>query len=895
MSDPPRSGSIDDAGTPTQCGILNWEKEEDLDVAVIESTLIVEEIDQQRRRLVRKALSVFNIIIEDNHQIRSLVRYIDDFDEFDQRVRQHYRKTRCRLPSLNDPLVAYKSFSRLSIRNLFAQLKSQKSNSEKIESYMRRCVLDPTISKSSLFRDFLTVQREEDSAAAKEVVQRFVNMQATISNEQQHQIRHANSVASEDAQVPDARSVASTSIENRSSYNSKSPVDENFRKTASSLSTLSENPGISLRELARRQQRIPMQKQTHTKTATSIQDFQFIKVLGKGCMGKVILVRERRNGKLLALKAISKEWTVMQREIEHTKSERDILATIAEISHPFLIKLHHSFQDVDQLFLVLDFYVGGDIATQLAKHYHFDAERSRLYIAEILLGLQELHRLGVLYRDLKPENILIAADGHIVLTDFGLSKQFPTSILGDEQRTNTFCGTAEYLAPEILRAEPYSYEVDFWSLGTLLYEFLTGITPFWAETHTEMYRRVLEDALTFPEDFDPVTADFIDGLLQRDPALRLGAGPNGPMEICSHAYFDDLDWDDVYSKRITPPYIPNLKSDMDFSNFDDTFLQMVPRISNPPGKIILTSDIQDIFEGYSYTESVLESDRFTTTSESEELDSGEYNRYERQSIEEPADNYQFDAVDTDSAISGKHTSHGVWSNEMADHIMPTIDSSDDELQHYGVETHASAKKRANESSTNELRSMSIQQPRVYPDDGSSSSIGGYSDQERKRFTKRRNTIDIEPTTTEAVETQGFSVPTLASTQGTSVFSSVHKIDKTENHSCAIDRQTPHVDTTTTYPGPIAESSDDESMEDLPQSATSEPSNLETMAAIVPDFDSEKNLDLELPIYKVIDIHAKSNPHNTPASTPPSSNIRFSSISATFPVFRRKSKKLSGYQ
>ncbi|KAH8556428.1 kinase-like domain-containing protein, partial [Umbelopsis sp. PMI_123] len=461
---------------------------------------------------------VFNIIIEDNHQIRSLVRYIDDFDEFDQKVRQHYRKTRCRLPSLNDPLVAISSFSRLSIRNLFAQLKSQKSNSEKIENYVRRCVLDPIVGKSSLFRDFLTVQREEDSAAAKEVVQQFVNMQATISNKQHLQTRHPNTV--------------------------QRPV-------------------------------------------TSIQDFQFIKVLGKGCMGKVILVRERRNGKLLALKAISKEWTVMQREIEHTKSERDILAAIAEISHPFLIKLHHSFQDVDQLFLVLDFYVGGDIATQLAKHYHFDAERSRLYIAEILLGLQELHRLGVLYRDLKPENILIAADGHIVLTDFGLSKQFRTSNASDELRTSTFCGTAEYLAPEILRAEPYSFEVDFWSMGTLLYEFLTGITPFWADTHTEMYRRVLEDTLVFPEDFDPIAADFIDGLLQRDPAIRLGAGPDGPQEICSHVYFDGLDWDDVYHKRIIPPYVPDLQSDMDFSNFDDTFLQMVPRISNPPGKIVL--------------------------------------------------------------------------------------------------------------------------------------------------------------------------------------------------------------------------------------------------------------------------------------------------------------------
>ncbi|CAO3682697.1 unnamed protein product [Umbelopsis vinacea] len=832
MSDPSRSGSNDDAGTSTQCGILNLENENDFDVAVIESTLIVEELDQPRRRLVRKALSVFNIIIEDNHQIRSLVRYIDDFDEFDQKV------------------------TRNNIWNI---------------SYLS------------------SGNREEDCAAAKEAVQQFVNRQATITNEQTQAVL---SVKSEDAEVPDVRSVASSSNTNRRSYQSRSIGDSNFRLANSSLSTLSENPGISLIDLAKRQNRLPIQNHVRSKETTSIQDFQFIKVLGKGCMGKVILVRERKNGKLLALKAISKEWAVMQREIEHTKSERDILAAIAEISHPFLIKLHHSFQDAEQLFLVLDFYVGGDIATQLAKHYHFDPERCRLYIAEILLGLQELHRVGVLYRDLKPENILIAADGHIVLTDFGLSKQFAPSIVGDDQRTNTFCGTAEYLAPEILRAEPYSFEVDFWSMGTLLYEFLTGITPFWAETHTEMYRRVLEDTLVFPEDFDPVTADFIDGLLQRDPSMRLGAGIDGPEQICSHPYFDGLDWDDVFHKRITPRYIPDLKSDMDFSNFDDSFLQMVPRISNPPGKIILTSDIQDIFDGYSYTESVVDSDRLTISTDTEDHHFKVYAGHEQHSVGEPSENYLFDAVDTDSAISGKHTSQVIWSSDMVDHTMPTIDSSDDDLQRYGLMSHTSAKKRANESSRNDLRSLSSQSQIIYPDNGSNSSFGGYSDQERKRFTKRRNTIDTDPAAEDIVEPQGFSHPTLPSTQGTSVFSSMHKIDKNGNPNFSIDRQLQiagEVDAE-----PVIESSDDDSIGASPQSAIGECLSSGIVATLVPDFDSDKHLDLELPIYKVVDINSKSDANDLPAS-PPSSNIRFSSISATFPVFRRKSKKLQGYQ
>lgn len=162
-----------------------------------------------------------------------------------------------------------------------------------------------------------------------------------------------------------------------------------------------------------------------------------------------MLVRENSSKKLFALKAISKEWVILQREIEHTKSERNILANVAEISHPFLIKLRHSFQSNAQLFMVLDYYPGGDIATQLAKWHKFEPERCLFYAAEIVLGIEELHRQGIVYRDLKPENILLALDGHIVLTDFGLSKQFPTFSASSpyltEDKTNTFCGTAEYL------------------------------------------------------------------------------------------------------------------------------------------------------------------------------------------------------------------------------------------------------------------------------------------------------------------------------------------------------------------------------------------------------------------------------------------------------------------
>ncbi|KAF9971474.1 hypothetical protein BGZ73_005592 [Actinomortierella ambigua] len=336
----------------------------------------------------------------------------------------------------------------------------------------------------------------------------------------------------------------------------------------------------------------------------SIQDFDMCTVLGRGCMGKVILVREKQSRKLFALKIISKEWVILQREIEHTKSERNILAHVAKISHPFLIKLRHSFQDNAQLFMVLDFYPGGDIATQLAKFHKFEPPRCLFYTAEIVLGIEELHRLGIVYRDLKPENILLAMDGHIVLTDFGLSKQFP-SLNGsnngyvNNEKTSTFCGTAEYLAPEILLAYEYSYEVDWWSLGTLLFEMLSGITPFWADNHAIMYRRVLEDELEFPVGIDPDARSFISGLLERDPRRRLGYGSNGARAVKRHPYFKGIDWHKALQRRLPCPYVPELTSEEDLRNFDDTFLTMTPRLS--PGNHTLSNSIQNCFQGYSYT------------------------------------------------------------------------------------------------------------------------------------------------------------------------------------------------------------------------------------------------------------------------------------------------------
>ncbi|THH30223.1 hypothetical protein EUX98_g3957 [Antrodiella citrinella] len=359
-----------------------------------------------------------------------------------------------------------------------------------------------------------------------------------------------------------------------------------------------------------------------------IDDFEMMRVLGKGCAGKVLLVKHKPTADVFALKAITKRHVLAHQELQHTLTEQAVLKRMAaEGTDPFVVKLWFSFHDKENLFLVMDFHPGGDLATQLARWGRLGRDRARFYAAEIVEGVEGLHAAGVIYRDLKPENILIGADGHIVLTDFGLSKEFPRrtvaitapptpsgglggysadymngstgspspvasppwmksdkvdkdvafSSLNDT--TSTFCGTAEYLAPEVIQGLPYSYEVDWWSFGTMLYEMLTGITPFWANNHSDMYFRVLQDELQFPEDrtMDQDTKSLIRGLLQRNPALRMKE-----PRIKKHPYFSMIDWSHVYYKRYIPPYIPPIdpSNASDTQNFDDTFLDMEPVIKD---------------------------------------------------------------------------------------------------------------------------------------------------------------------------------------------------------------------------------------------------------------------------------------------------------------------------
>ncbi|KAI1339117.1 kinase-like domain-containing protein [Xylariaceae sp. FL0016] len=297
-------------------------------------------------------------------------------------------------------------------------------------------------------------------------------------------------------------------------------------------------------------------------------DFQILRLIGKGTFGQVYQVRKKDSGRIYAMKVLSKKVIVQKKEVAHTVGERNILVRTAMADSPFIVGLKFSFQTQNDLFLVTDYMSGGELFWHLQKEGRFDEKRAKFYIAELILAIQHLHKNDIVYRDLKPENILLDANGHIALCDFGLSK----ANLTKNDTTNTFCGTTEYLAPEVLLDESgYTKMVDFWSLGVLVFEMCCGWSPFYAEDTQQMYKNIAFGKVRFPRDtLSQEGRNFVKGLLNRNPKHRLGAVDDA-HELKRHPFFADVDWDVLSKKLITPPFKPKLKSETDVSYFDPEF------------------------------------------------------------------------------------------------------------------------------------------------------------------------------------------------------------------------------------------------------------------------------------------------------------------------------------
>lgn len=336
-------------------------------------------------------------------------------------------------------------------------------------------------------------------------------------------------------------------------------------------------------------------------TGLTVDDFQLLKVLGKGSFGKVMLVRKKDEGPkgdVYAMKTLRKKELVKRRQLEHTQTERSILQ---HIKHPFLVALKFAFQTDDKLYMVLEYMAGGELFHWLKIKKRFPEAQVRLYAAEISLALGCLHSYNIVYRDLKPENILLDADGHLRLADFGLAKENVTGS-GAEGGTSTFCGTPEYLAPEILANKGHGKAVDWWSMGTLLYELLCGLPPHYDPNTQKMYQRIQTGPLKFPASMSPNSRDMLAGLLTRDVAKRLGS-TNDVEDIKASSFFTGMDWDRVYNKGYTPELKPDTSGVAE--NFDEEFTREAAIDSVVVGALSDAQREKVQFQGFTFQENAI--------------------------------------------------------------------------------------------------------------------------------------------------------------------------------------------------------------------------------------------------------------------------------------------------
>ncbi|XP_026481821.1 RAC serine/threonine-protein kinase-like isoform X1 [Ctenocephalides felis] len=332
------------------------------------------------------------------------------------------------------------------------------------------------------------------------------------------------------------------------------------------------------------------------KKKVTLENFEFLKVLGKGTFGKVILCREKATQHLYAIKILKKEVIIQKDEVEHTLTENRVLRTT---KHPFLISLKYSFQTPNRLCFVMEYVNGGELFFHLSRDRIFSEERTRFYGAEIISALGYLHSQGIIYRDLKLENLLLDKDGHIKIADFGLCKEDITY----GRTTKTFCGTPEYLAPEVLEDNDYGRAVDWWGVGVVMYEMMCGRLPFYNRDHDVLFTLILVEEVKFPRTISPEAKSVLSGLLAKNPAARLGGGENDVRDIMAHPFFSSINWTELEQKQIMPPFKPQVTSDTDTRYFDSEFTGESVELTPPeqPGPLGAIQE-EPYFQQFSYQE-----------------------------------------------------------------------------------------------------------------------------------------------------------------------------------------------------------------------------------------------------------------------------------------------------
>lgn len=324
-----------------------------------------------------------------------------------------------------------------------------------------------------------------------------------------------------------------------------------------------------------------------------LDDFQFLAVLGKGNFGKVMLAELRQTSKLCAIKVLKKDFIVENDEAESVKSEKRVFLVASREKHPFFLNLHCCFQTENRIYFVMEYVSGGDLMWHIQKN-RFNARRAKFYACQVLLALKYFHDHGIVYRDLKLDNILLTTQGHIKLGDYGLCKE--NMYYGNT--TSTFCGTPEFMAPEIIASKPYGRSVDWWAFGVLMFQMMLCQSPFKGDDEEEVFNAIEHDEVRYPISMPRQTVLVLQALLTKNPAERLGGGERDALEIMEHPYFEDVNFDDVLNLRVEPPFVPELANEMDFSNFDQEFTSETPRLT--PVETVLSSNEQEKFRGFSH-------------------------------------------------------------------------------------------------------------------------------------------------------------------------------------------------------------------------------------------------------------------------------------------------------
>eukprot|EP01063_Lacrimia_lanifica_P005224 TRINITY_DN12_c2_g1_i1.p1 TRINITY_DN12_c2_g1~~TRINITY_DN12_c2_g1_i1.p1 ORF type:complete len:629 (+),score=292.37 TRINITY_DN12_c2_g1_i1:68-1954(+) len=321
-----------------------------------------------------------------------------------------------------------------------------------------------------------------------------------------------------------------------------------------------------------------------------LKDFDLLCVVGIGSFGKVMKVKHNKTGQIYAMKVLNKDLIIQNKMVAHTNAEKNILEMV---DHPFVVNLHYAFQTKKQLIFILDFLCGGELYFHLQKCKRFPESRARFYTAEIALALAHLHSLGIIYRDLKPENLVLDNHGHVVLTDFGLAK---TSCKG---ATYTFCGTPEYMAPELVMKQGHTQAVDWWSLGIFLYEMVVGIPPFYIQNVNQMYHLILNKPLEFPTFVSADLKDILKKLLERDPTRRMCSID----ELTAHPFFADagVDFDAMARRELKPEFVPSIHDgESDVKYFDKEFTQQSTELIGGEENEDTKDTSGGRFDGFSY-------------------------------------------------------------------------------------------------------------------------------------------------------------------------------------------------------------------------------------------------------------------------------------------------------